>query len=200
MNLTPSRSLFLSLVFVAACSTEDPSSGNDKGEDTATKDPAPTEEPVVETPETPEETPPAEEPVEVWDEQFGDDLEDGIQEIAFAELASKAAELDGQEFITRGTVRASCTKRGCWMEVRPTDDRNGAGLTTRFKNYGFFVPLNSRGAEIKMQFKVNATELTAAQVKEYEAEGGVVTNKKEDGTASVVELTATGVLMRGRKK
>ena len=43
-------------------------------------------------------------------------------------------------------------------------------------------------------------QLTAAQVKEYEAEGGVVSNKQADGSASVVELTSSGVLMRGRKK
>lgn len=188
--------MLLSFVLVA-CSSEETA---DKGE-TASKDPAPTEQTTPGEETTPDENPqPTEEPTEVWDEQFGDDLEEGITEIDCAELAEQAAELDGQEFITRATVRASCTKRGCWMEVRPSDDRNGTGLTTRFKNYGFFVPLNSRGAEIKMQFKVNATELTPAQVTAYEAEGGVVSNKKEDGSASVVELTATGVLMRGRKK
>lgn len=189
MKLTLPRSLFLSLVLVG-CAAEE--TAPDTKEE-ATETPA-------ETSPTPEETAPVEEPVEIWDEAFGDDLEEGVEEIEFADLVARAAELDGQQFITRGTVRASCTKRGCWMEVRPTEDRNGAGLTTRFKNYGFFVPLNSRGAEIKMQCKVNATELSAAQVKEYEAEGGVVTDKKADGSASVIELTATGVLMRGRKK
>ena len=186
MKLTLPSSLFLSLVLFGCAAEEEKSESKENT-------PAEVAPPVVE-----EEPAPAEE--EVWDEQFGDDLEDGIEEIDFTDLSSRAAELDGQEFVTRGTLRAACTKRGCWMEVRPTNDRNGAGLTTRFKNYGFFVPLNSRGAEVKFQFKVNATELSAAQVKEYEAEGGVVTNKQADGTASVVELTSSGVLMRGRKK
>ena len=172
---------------VAACSvaTSEDEKNNDKN-----NAPAPTEEQVEEE-ETEEE---------VWDEHFGADLEEGVEEIEFSDLVARAADLNKQEFITRGTVRAACTKRGCWMEVRPTEDRNGAGITTRFKNYGFFVPLNSRGAEVKMQFKVNAVKLSAAQVKEFEQEGGVVTDKQEDGSASVVELTASGVSMRGRKK
>lgn len=188
MKLTVPSSLLVSLFVFGCAAEEEPTPA--KKETAAEVTP-----PVVE-----EEPAPAEEPEEIWEEQFGDDLEEGVEEIEFTDLAARAAELDGQEFITRGTLRASCTKRGCWMEVRPTADRNGTGLTTRFKNYGFFVPLNSRGAEVKFQFKVNATQLTAAQVKEFEAEGGVVSDKQADGTAAVIELTSSGVLMRGRKK
>lgn len=183
MKLTLPSSLFLSLVLFGCAAEEEKSESKDT--------------PAEVTPPA-EEVTPAEE--DLWDEHFGDDLVEGVETIDFTDLSTRAVELDGQEFVTQGTLRAACTKRGCWMEVRPTDDRNGAGITTRFKNYGFFVPLNSRGAEVKFQFKVNATELSAAQVKEYEAEGGVVSNKKADGSASVVELTASGVLMRGRKK
>lgn len=176
----------LALGLVACGASEDE---NKDGEQTPPTTTPPSEQPA-----------PEEEPQEVWEEQFGDDLEEGVEFIEYTDLAARAAELDGQEFITQASCRASCNKRGCWMELRPTDDRNGPGITVRFKNYGFFVPLNSRGAEVKLQFVVKTTKLTAEQVEAFEAEGGVVSNKQEDGSASVVELTSSGVLMRGRKK
>lgn len=115
-------------------------------------------------------------------------------------IVANADAFDGREVVTNGTVRANCTKRGCWMEVRPDAARDGAGLTVRFKDYGFFVPLDSRGARVKMQAKVAVTVLTKGQVLELEAEGGTVTGKRPDGSAKVTELTASGVEMRGRKK
>jgi hypothetical protein len=101
---------------------------------------------------------------------------------------------------TSGSVRAACEKRGCWMEIRDPDDRASAGLTVRFKNYGFFVPLNSRGADVRIQGVVSIQKLSAGQVKEMEAEGGTVANKQPDGTATAIEFTASGVEMRGRAR
>ncbi|MBX3185365.1 MAG: DUF4920 domain-containing protein [Labilithrix sp.] len=173
----------VSLLFVTACSSPAPAPAQQ----------APGQEPPA------TEEPPAEEPAEPY-ELFGDPLDTTLPKAGFAEIVADPAKFNRKEVLTSGTVRANCTKRGCWMEVRPDAERDGAGLTIRFKDYGFFVPLDSRGARVTMQAKVAVTVLTKGQVLELEAEGGTVTNKRPDGSAEVTELTAAGVEMRGRKK
>ncbi len=37
------------------------------------------------------------------------------------------------------------------MEVRPEAERDGAGATVKFKDYSFFVPLDSRGARVTLR-------------------------------------------------
>jgi hypothetical protein len=86
------------------------------------------------------------------------------------------------------------------MDVRPEEDRAALSLTVRFLDYGFFVPLNSRGARVRMEGVTEITTMTAAEVKHMEDEGAEVSGKKADGTAEHVEFTASGVEMRGRKK
>ena len=86
------------------------------------------------------------------------------------------------------------------MEVRPEDDRGGAAITVRFKDYKFFVPLSSRGAHVAMQGKVLVTTLSAEDVAHMESEGATVAGKLPDGTAKQIQFTATGVEMCGRKK
>jgi hypothetical protein len=158
--------------------------------------PAPTP-PATETPTPAETAEPA--AVEAF-ELFGEALDESTPTMSFTEVVRDAQALKGKKIITNGTVRASCLKRGCWMEIRPDDERDGVGVTVRFKDYGFFVPLNSRGARVRFEAVVNYTKMTAAQVKEMEAEGGTVTEKNADGTANVVLLMASGVEMRGRKQ
>lgn len=116
------------------------------------------------------------------------------------EVLMAPEEFVGKDVFTTGVVRASCTKRGCWMEIRPEDDRGGATLTVRFKNYKFFVPLSSRGAHVAIQGKVLVKTLSADEVAHLEAEGATIPGKLEDGTAKQVQFTAIGVEMCGRGK
>lgn len=117
----------------------------------------------------------------------------------FADVVATPAKYDGKEIVTNGTVRASCQKRGCWMEVRPDADRAGSSVTVRFKDYGFFMPLDSQGARVRFQATVEVTILTKGEVAEMESEGGTV-DKLPDGSARAILLVASGVEMRGRKK
>ena len=180
---------FVVLLFsgLIACGTEvqkGPSSGGaPAGEAAATEEAA-------------EETPAAEEPFEL----FGDELGSSSQEVRFEELLANPAAYRGKKVITSGVVRQNCQKKGCWMDVRPADDRSATSLTVRFKDYGFFVPLNSRGARVRMEGVTKVTSMTAEEVQHMEDEGAEVSGKKADGSAEVIEFTASGVEMRGRKK
>ena len=57
-----------------------------------------------------------------------------------------------------------------------------------------------RGARVRMEGIVSVTSMTAEEVQHMEDEGATVPGKKADGSAEVVEFTASGVEMRGRKK
>ena len=172
---------------LVACGTSDP---------TPRANTQPVAPPVESEPVAEEEPAPAPDPFE----QFGDPLSTKIATVDFAEIVAAPETFDGKEIITNGTVRASCQKRGCWMEVRPDAERAGASATVRFKDYGFFMPYDSQGARVRFQATVEVAILTKGEVLEMEAEGGTVGNKRPDGSASAILLVASGVEMRGRKK
>jgi hypothetical protein len=154
---------------------------------------APAEEaaPVEETTEPAAE----DEPFELFGAKLGE-----REEVDFEALLADPTTYRGKTVITSGVVRQNCNKRGCWMDVRPETDRAALSLTVRFKDYKFFVPLNSRGARVRMAGIVKVTTMTADEVTHMEAEGATVNGKKADGSAEVIEFTASGVEMRGRKK
>lgn len=160
-------------------------------------EPQPTGEGTAKAPPvaTPTETP-AETPAEPF-ELFGAELT-GSSEVSFEELLAKPKDYAGKKLTTSGVVRQNCLKRGCWMDVRPASDRSALSLTVRFRNYKFFVPLNSRGARVKMEGTLKVRMMTAEEVTHMEEEGATITNKNPDGTAETTEFTAYGVEMRGR--
>ena len=169
------RALLVS-VLLAACSNAPTS--------TSTQNP---------TPET--ETAPQEEAPEV----FGDALV-GLPEVSLMDLVAKPLDHKNAKVRISGTVRTACQQRGCWMEVRPTDSRDAAGLTVRFEGYSFFMPKNSRSATVTVEGVVQVVSMTPEQVKHHEDEGGEVASKNPDGSATTLLLMAYGVEMRGRAK
>lgn len=164
-------------------------------------EPAPTPEGQKQTtPVATNETPAPEQPAAEPYELFGAELT-GAPEVAFEDLIAKPKDYAGKRVVTSGVVRQSCLKRGCWMDVRPESDRSStASITVRFRNYKFFVPLNSRGARVKMDGILKVRTMTAEEVLHMEEEGATITNKNPDGTAETAEFTAFGVEMRGRQQ
>lgn len=193
----------IALVVLAACTTERkfiqesapaPTPGateTETGDDSAEAEGDEETGSATDTPKTPT---PAEKA-----ERFGGKIK-STNQVALAKIVAGPAAFAKQTFVTTGIVRQNCTKRGCWMDVRPEEDRDGASVTVRFKDYGFFVPLDSRGAKVRIEGIVKVTTMSAEQVADMEAEGAVVAGKKADGSAEVIELTASGVEMTGRKK
>ena len=117
-----------------------------------------------------------------------------------ADIAKDPEAFADKKILMTGVVRASCLKKGCWMEVRPVEDRAGDSLTVRFEDYGFFVPLNSKGATVTLDGVVTINKLTATEVEHLEAEGATFGSKNADGSVTQVEITASGVEMCGRDR
>jgi len=182
ISRTALASVLLPFVVFACASASEPAPSPE-----GTKPPT---QAVTPTP-APEETP---EPYEL----FGAELT-GTAEVAFEDLLANPKDYAGKKLTTSGVVRQNCLKRGCWMDVRPETDRSALSLTVRFRNYKFFVPLNSRGARVKMEGTLKVRTMTADEVKHMEEEGATIANKNPDGTAETAEFTAYGVEMRGRQ-
>lgn len=94
-----------------------------------------------------------------------------------------------------GAVRKACTRKGCWMELAETaqEGTHTPGCRVTFKDYGFFVPIDSAGSRARVQGKVEVGTLSASAVRHYEEEGAAFAGKQPDGTAREVRLVATGV-------
>jgi len=186
--------LALSAAALAACAVESAPAPTPTGT-AAPKAPSGTAEAAEETPA--EEAPVVETPAEIV-ETFGDALTGVPPVVSIAELAAAPVKFRGQTVRLEGAVRAVCQKKGCWMEVRPVEDREAAGVTVKFKGYAFFMPKDSRGAHATLEGKVNVIDMTPAEVAEFEREGGEIANKNPDGSATTLLVMANGVELRGR--
>jgi hypothetical protein len=117
------------------------------------------------------------------------------QPIAIAQLLATPEQYRSGPVTVEGHVRKACTRKGCWMELAAGQEAGSQGARVTFKNYGFFVPTDSAGAQARVQGTVEVDTLSAAAVRHYEEEGAVFAAKKPDGTAPEVRLVASGVEM-----
>jgi hypothetical protein len=97
----------------------------------------------------------------------------------------------GKTLTVDGRVRAACTRKGCWMEL--AGEGPGPGCRVTFKDYGFFVPTNSAGANARVEGTLEVRSVDAAQVAHLESEGAKFAAKTADGSAKELRMVATGV-------
>jgi len=79
------------------------------------------------------------------------------------------------------------------MEVAASSDPKLPGCRVTFKDYGFFVPTDSAGAEAKVQGVLGVNTLPAERVAHLESEGGQFPRKNADGSVDELRLVATSV-------
>ncbi len=93
------------------------------------------------------------------------------------------------------TINSCCKKKGCWMRV---DLGDGKEMKVTFKDYGFFVPLESAGKPVIMQGEAFYDTLSVEELKHYaedagktEAEINAITQPE-----AVLAFEATGVIIK----
>ncbi|MFY2556656.1 DUF4920 domain-containing protein [Corallococcus terminator] len=119
----------------------------------------------------------------------------GAAPVKLADLLSKPQPHDGKTVRLEGTVRKACEKKGCWMELATDPQAKGPGVRVTFKDYGFFVPLDSAGSQARVEGVVKVAELSEGHASHYEAEGAIVP-RGADGKPREIQLVATGVELR----
>jgi len=129
-----------------------------------------------------------------WKLTRGEPLK-GAAAVKLADLIAKPQAHDGKTVLLEGRVRKACERKGCWMELAADDQPKSPGVRVTFKDYGFFVPLDSAGAQARVEGVVKVAELSEGHASHYESEGAVVP-RGTDGKPREVQLVATGVELR----
>jgi len=99
----------------------------------------------------------------------------------------------GKKITIQGVAERVCTKKGCWMELSPEPGKPGLRVT--FKDYGFFVPLDSKGMKVRAEGEIALRELSKEHADHLAAEGARI-HRNADGTATEVGFVATGVVLQ----
>lgn len=112
-----------------------------------------------------------------------------------AEVLKAPDKFADQTVTVEGEVRRACTRKGCWMELGESQDAASPGCRVTFKDYGFFVPIDSAGSKARVEAKVESKVVKPSMVTHLEEEGAKFAAKEPDGSAREVRLVATGVEM-----
>jgi len=69
----------------------------------------------------------------------------------------------------QSNIKEVCKKKGCWMQMDLTD---GEQSFVKFKDYGFFVPLNADNSEAIINGIAFVDVVSVAELKHYAKDGG----------------------------
>ena len=108
-------------------------------------------------------------------------------------LAKVLAEPDAhtkEPVIVEGVIGAACERKGCWMQLASEPGKPGVRVT--FKDYAFFVPLDSKGMQARAEGVTVVKKLSKKEADHLEEEGAKLT-RNSDGTANEVSFVASGV-------
>jgi len=105
----------------------------------------------------------------------------------------KATDTLKTKFVAK--VTEVCQSKGCWMRL---ELENGQETMVRFKDYGFFMPMDIKGKEVVVNGLAFVEEMSIEEQKHYAKDGGkseaeiaeIKTTKKTFG------FQADGVLLK----
>lgn len=128
---------------------------------------------------------------------FGEEITD-VEVISADEMRTKFENLTVGDTVTvkfASTINEVCKKKGCWMKL---DLGNETESMVRFKDYGFFMPLNADKKEVIVNGKAYVTEISVDELKHYAKDAG----KSNEEIAQITKpkytyaFEADGVLMK----
>jgi hypothetical protein len=122
-----------------------------------------------------------------------------------AEISSEGA-ISGEEFLATftdgdsifvkiaGEISTVCQKKGCWMNMQLTEDKN---LFVRFKDYEFFVPLNCAGRNAVIEGCAYKEEISVDELKHFAFDEGLSVEEINDITEPKITYSfmADGVIL-----
>jgi hypothetical protein len=125
---------------------------------------------------------------------FGNTEWDASEAISSDELLGQLAGKDSVFVTLDGTIKAACQAKGCWM----TMDAGNQELFVKFKDYGFFVPMNSADHKATMQGWAYADTVSVKDQIEYAKDAEASAEEIAAITEPEVKLTfmADGVVIK----
>ena len=128
---------------------------------------------------------------------FGEKITDA-EAISADEMRAKFKNLKAGDTLNvkfTSTINEVCKKKGCWMKLDLGEEQESM---VRFKDYGFFMPLNADAKEVVVNGKAYVTEISVDELQHYAKDAG----KSEEEIAQITEpkytyaFEADGVLMK----
>jgi len=91
-------------------------------------------------------------------------------------------------------VNKVCKTKGCWMKIDLGDEQESM---VKFKDYGFFVPMNSEERKVVVSGKAYVSEVSVDDLKHFAKDAGKTTEEIALITTSkfTYSFLADGVLM-----
>lgn len=128
---------------------------------------------------------------------FGEEITD-VEVISADEMRTKFENLTAGDTVTvkfASIINEVCKKKGCWMKL---DLGNETESMVRFKDYGFFMPLDSDKKEVIVEGKAFINETPVEELRHYAEDAGKSKEEIEQITEPKKEYTfiAHGVLMK----
>jgi starvation-inducible outer membrane lipoprotein len=110
------------------------------------------------------------EPVQVTDtyEVFGADVSTWEAPVSLSELVASTENYSGKEITLETEVAQVCQKKGCFFVAN--DGEHSARIT--FKDYGFFIPTDSKGKKVTLVGTFEVKELSEKQAKHFAEDAG----------------------------
>lgn len=92
-------------------------------------------------------------------------------------------------------INEVCSKKGCWMKLSLAD---GKETMVRFKDYGFFMPLDANNKDVIVNGKAFVKETSVKELQHYAEDAGKTKEEIAKITESKIEFAfeADGVLMK----
>ncbi|MBK7382764.1 MAG: DUF4920 domain-containing protein [Flavobacteriales bacterium] len=115
--------------------------------------------------------------------------------ISTADMVKRMTTVDSLATKVECEIITSCTKKGCWMDVKLPD---GSAMKVRFKDYGFFVPKQGlEGRHAVMQGYASKETTDVATLRHYAEDAGKSKEEIEKITEPETSLMflADGVLI-----
>lgn len=108
-----------------------------------------------------------------------------------ATVLAAPADYEKTPVVVEGVVTNACDRKGCWMELK-TAAETGESVRVVFKDYAFFVPLDSKGMKARAEGVTLVRTMPKQEADHLEDEGAKL-KRNEDGTANEVSFVASGV-------
>ena len=94
---------------------------------------------------------------------------------------------DSVEAKVKGKVSGVCQAKGCWMTI-VSEEAGKPEMFVKFKDYGFFMPLDLAGSEVVMAGKAFREETSVDELRHYAEDEGQSPEEIAKITEPVEEL------------
>ena len=132
--------------------------------------------------------------------QLGENIGATIEKpnpISLTDLLGKMTQQDTVQTQLKAKVEGVCQVKGCWMNLVSTDAEASESIFVKFKDYGFFMPLDLAGSEVIVEGIAYREITTVDELKHYAEDEGLSAEEiaKITEPAEELKFMADGVII-----